>query len=213
MTGLDRVAVAVRALADGHGVVVADASDREDEGDVIFTAESVTESQIAFLMSEARGLICVAMTGADLDRLELPLMVERNEDQHRTAFTVSVDARSDVTTGISAADRALTSRLLASPTTRRRDLVVPGHLFPLRSSDQGVVVRTGHTEAAVDLLRLAGRRPCGVICEVADAAGRMVRGQALEVFAQSHGLPYVSIAEIVSFVQRQAGSTDALYDR
>lgn len=189
---------AVAAFRAGRGVLVVDDETRENEGDVVFAAVSITEADVAFLMSECRGLVCVAMTGEALDRLRIPLMVAENQDSHRTAFTVSVDARAGITTGISAADRALTARLLASPTSSRQDFVTPGHLFPLRADPGGVRERRGHTEAAVDLVRRAGLPPVGVICEVAGVDGRMLRGAALNQFAQLHGMPLVSIAEIAT---------------
>lgn len=191
---------AVEHLRAGRGVLVTDAKDRENEGDVVLPAATVTEEQIAFLMSECRGLVCVSMTGPDLDRLSLPLMVTDNRDQYRTAFTVSVDARHGVTTGISAADRALTARLLADPATVPDDLVRPGHLFPLRAVEGGVLARPGHTEAAVELMRLAGLPPVAVICEVAGRDGRMLRDAALDAFAERHALPLLTITDIARAV-------------
>lgn len=187
---------AVAALADGRGVVVVDDEGRENEGDVIFAASTITTAQVAFLMDRCRGLICVATTGEVLDRLGLPLMVRQNADPFRTAFTVSVDARVGVTTGISAADRALTARLLADPATAPDDLVTPGHLFPLRADSGGVQVRRGHTEAAVDLCRLAGLPEAGVICEVAGPDGEMLRLPALERFAAEHDMPVLSVSDL-----------------
>jgi 3,4-dihydroxy-2-butanone 4-phosphate synthase len=192
-----RVETAIAALATGSGVVVVDDVNRENEGDVIFAAATVTTEQIAFLMRECRGLICVAMTPDDADRLDLPLMVEQNLDPFRTAFTVSVDAHIGVSTGISAADRALTARLLGSPMTLPSELVSPGHLFPLRAHPGGLRERRGHTEAAVALVGAAGLPPAGVICEIAGPDGAMLRGAALEQFAAAHQMPLVSIADIV----------------
>ncbi|MDR2723265.1 MAG: 3,4-dihydroxy-2-butanone-4-phosphate synthase [Cellulomonadaceae bacterium] len=196
MNATDRVRAAVAAMAAGRGVLVVDDIDRENEGDVIFAAETVTDAQIAFLMRECRGLICVALDPADVNRLDLPLMVGDNADPFRTAFTVSVDAAHGVTTGISAADRALSARLLAAPATTRADLTAPGHIFPLRAHPGGVRSRRGHTEAAVDLARAAGLRPAGVICEVADDDGVMLTGPALDAFAARHNLPLVSIDDL-----------------
>jgi 3,4-dihydroxy 2-butanone 4-phosphate synthase/GTP cyclohydrolase II len=189
---------AVAAIRSGRGVVVVDDEDRENEGDVIFAAATVSEQQIAFMMAECRGLICAAMTGQDLDRLGLPLMTANNTDPLRTAFTVSVDARLGVTTGISAADRARTARLLADPESTGEDFFTPGHLFPLRAVAGGTRVRQGHTEAAVELTTLAGLAPVGIICEIAGSDGRMLRGAELRDFAERHGLPMLSIAELVS---------------
>ena len=189
---------AVAAIRSGHGVVVVDDASREDEGDVVFPAATLTEAQVAFLMDQCRGLICVAASGSILDRLGLGPMVPDNADAYRTAFTVSVDARHGITTGISAADRALTARLLADPASGPGDFVAPGHLFPLRAVDGGVRVRRGHTEAAVDLMLRADHEPAGVICEIAGPDGRMLRGSELVEFAERHGMPLVSIAELVA---------------
>ena len=197
MTPRERVDAAVAALAQGRGVLVVDDVDRENEGDVIFAAQHVTDEQIAFLMRECRGLICVPMAPQDVDRLDLPLMVADNADPFRTAFTVSVDASENVTTGISAAERALTARMLADGSSVRADFTAPGHIFPLRAKAGGVHARRGHTEAAVDLTRAAGLAPAGVICEVADDQGRMMSGSDLEAFAQRHQLPMVSIEDLV----------------
>lgn len=190
------VADAVAAIRAGRGVVVVDDEHRENEGDVVFAAATVTEAQVAFLMSECRGLVCAAMAGETLDRLGIPLMVRDNADPYRTAFTVSVDARDGITTGISAADRARTARLLADPGSTPEDFVAPGHLFPLRAHPGGVLARRGHTEAAVGLAVAAGLPPVALICEVAGADGRMLRGPELAAFAAEHGMPLVSILEL-----------------
>jgi len=187
----------VAAIRSGRGVVVVDHEDRENEGDVIFAAATVSEPQIAFMMAECRGLICAAMTGRDLDRLGLHLMVANNTDPLRTAFTVSVDARSGVTTGISAADRARTARRLADPASTADDFFTPGHLFPLRADPGGVRVRQGHTEAAIELMTLAGLAPAGIICEIAGKDGRMLKGPDLDAFAERHGLLMLSIVELI----------------
>ncbi|WP_432545831.1 3,4-dihydroxy-2-butanone-4-phosphate synthase [Kineococcus sp. SYSU DK004] len=192
---------AVEALAAGRGVVVVDDHDREDEGDVVFAAASITSEQVAFLMTHCRGLICVAMEGDLLDRLDVPLMVRHNTEAHRTAFTVSVDAREGISTGISAADRALTARMLAAPGTHPHDLVMPGHLFPLRAHPGGVLARRGHTEAAATLTALAGLPAAGVICEIAAADGTMLRGEALHAFAHEHDMPLLSIDELAAAVR------------
>jgi len=188
---------AVAAIRIGRGVLVVDDEDRENEGDVVFAASLVTEQQIAFMMSECRGLICAAMRGRDLDRIGLPLMAANNSDPFRTAFTVSVDARKGITTGISAADRARTARLLADLRSTIDDFYTPGHLFPLRAKAGGLRVRQGHTEAAIELTVLAGHAPVGIICEVAGRDGRMLKGPDLDAFAEHHGLPMLSIAELI----------------
>ncbi len=202
----DAVDAAVSALRQGTGVVVVDDANRENEGDVVFAASFVSESQIAFMMSYCRGLICAAMAGEDLDRLRLPPMVQDNRDPLRTAFTVSVDARLGVTTGIAAADRARTARLLADPASTADDFVMPGHLFPLRAVQGGVRSRRGHTEAAIELTRLAGLAPVGVICEVAGEDGRMLKGADLQDFARVHGLPILSISDLVCTLEAEVTS-------
>jgi 3,4-dihydroxy 2-butanone 4-phosphate synthase/GTP cyclohydrolase II len=197
---LDPVEQAVADIAAGRPVVVVDDEDRENEGDLVIAAEKATEEIVAFMMSECRGLICAPMEGDGLDRLELPQMVEDNTESMRTAFTVSVDASAahGVTTGISAADRATTLRLLAGGTAGPSDFVRPGHVFPLRARPGGVLTRPGHTEAAVDLARLAGLRPAGAIVEIAGEDGRMLRLPELIPFARKHGLTIISIADLIA---------------
>ncbi|MEU3253883.1 bifunctional 3,4-dihydroxy-2-butanone-4-phosphate synthase/GTP cyclohydrolase II [Streptomyces sp. NPDC006997] len=198
---LDPVERAIADIAAGRPVVVVDDEDRENEGDLVIAAEKATPEIVAFMMSECRGLICAPMEGAELDRLRLPQMVEENTESMKTAFTVSVDASAahGVTTGISASDRATTLQLLASGTAEPDDLVRPGHVFPLRARTGGVLVRNGHTEAAVDLARLAGLRPAGAIVEIAGEDGRMLRLPELVPFARGHGLSIISIADLVAY--------------
>ncbi|MFI1016983.1 bifunctional 3,4-dihydroxy-2-butanone-4-phosphate synthase/GTP cyclohydrolase II [Streptomyces sp. NPDC020965] len=198
---LDPVEQAVRDIAAGRPVVVVDDEDRENEGDLVIAAEKATPELIAFMMSECRGLICAPMESDELDRLELPQMVERNTESMRTAFTVSVDAAPahGVTTGISAADRATTLRLLANGTVGPADFVRPGHIFPLRAKPGGVLARNGHTEAAVDLARLAGLRPAGAIVEIAGEDGVMLRLPDLIPFARKHGLTIISIEDLIAY--------------
>lgn len=190
------VDAAVAALTEGRMIVVVDDEDREDEGDLVVAADLVTEEQMAFLVAHTTGIVCVPLSDDRADRLNLPLMVAHNEDTHGTAFTVSVD-HVDTGTGVSARDRARTARAVADPTTAPSDLRRPGHVFPLRARAGGVLVRQGHTEAAVDLLRLAGRPEVAVISEIVDTDGSMRRGERLRAFADEHGLPIVSIAELV----------------
>jgi 3,4-dihydroxy 2-butanone 4-phosphate synthase len=198
LSGIDE---AVAALARGGMVLVVDDEDRENEGDVIVASECVTPESIAFMMNHARGLICVAMEGGRLDELEIPLMVPRNNTElHKTAFTVSVDYLPGTTTGISAADRAATVRALVAPETRPEDFARPGHIFPLRAHTRGVLGRPGHTEAAIDLARLAGKFPSGVICEVANDDGTMARLPQLRIFAEKHGLPLISIEDLIAYM-------------
>jgi 3,4-dihydroxy 2-butanone 4-phosphate synthase/GTP cyclohydrolase II len=193
---------AIEQIAAGRPVVVVDDADRENEGDLVFAADKVTPELVAFMMTECRGLLCVPMEGEALDRLQLHDMVSHNTEKHGTAFTVSVDAREGVSTGISAVDRARTITLLAAPSTRSDDLVRPGHVFPLRAKLGGVLRRPGHTEAAVDLARLAGFTPAGVICEIANPDGTMARLPELAVFAKQHDLLLITIADLIAYRRR-----------
>ncbi|WP_326764488.1 bifunctional 3,4-dihydroxy-2-butanone-4-phosphate synthase/GTP cyclohydrolase II [Streptomyces sp. NBC_01591] len=198
---LDPVEQAIRDIAAGRPVVVVDDEDRENEGDLVIAAEKATPEIVAFMMSECRGLICAPMENDELERLELPQMVDHNTESMRTAFTVSVDASAahGVTTGISAADRATTLRLLAGGEAGPGDFVRPGHIFPLRARSGGVLVRNGHTEAAVDLARLAGLRPAGAIVEIAGEDGVMLRLPQLVPFARKHGLTIISIEDLIAY--------------
>ncbi|MFK3776669.1 3,4-dihydroxy-2-butanone-4-phosphate synthase [Agrobacterium sp. NPDC089420] len=196
-----RIEDAIEAISRGEMVIVVDDEDRENEGDIIAASDSITPQQIAFMMNHARGLVCVAMPGERLDALDIPLMVSRNTESLKTAFTVSVDYIPGTTTGISAADRAKTVRALVSEDSRPDDFARPGHIFPLRANPQGVLGRTGHTEAAVDLCRLAGKFPSGTICEVANDDGTMARLPQLEVFAERHGLLVVTIKDLVAYLK------------
>lgn len=199
---LDSVTEAVADIAAGKPVVVVDDTDRENEGDIIFAAEKATPEQLAFMIRHTSGVVCVPMRGADLDRLELPLMVENNEESMRTAYTVTVDARNGVTTGISAADRAHTIRLLADGASEPTDFVRPGHILPLRARSGGVLARRGHTEAAIDLARLAGLRPAGVLAEVVNDDGTMARLPRLREFANEHELKLISVEQLVDHLVR-----------
>ncbi|GGO82195.1 bifunctional 3,4-dihydroxy-2-butanone-4-phosphate synthase/GTP cyclohydrolase II [Wenjunlia tyrosinilytica] len=203
---LDPIERAVSDIAAGRPVVVVDDEDRENEGDLVFAAELVTPELVAFMMTECRGLICVPMQGPDVDRLELRQMVEDNTESMRTAFTVSVDAKHGTTTGISAADRARTIRQLVDPGSVPGDFVRPGHIFPLRAREGGVLTRNGHTEAGPDLCRLAGLHPTAVICEIANEDGTMARLPQLVPFARKHGLSIVSIEDLIAY-RRKAEPT------
>ncbi|PCG82456.1 bifunctional 3,4-dihydroxy-2-butanone-4-phosphate synthase/GTP cyclohydrolase II [Streptomyces sp. WZ.A104] len=198
---LDPVEQAIRDIAAGRPVVVVDDEDRENEGDLVIAAEKATPEIVAFMMSECRGLICAPMESDELERLDLPQMVEDNTESMQTAFTVSVDASAahGVTTGISAADRATTLRMLAGGVAGPGDFVRPGHVFPLRARSGGVLVRNGHTEAAVDLARLAGLRPAGAIVEIAGEDGVMLRLPELVPFARKHGLTIISIEDLIAY--------------
>jgi 3,4-dihydroxy 2-butanone 4-phosphate synthase / GTP cyclohydrolase II len=193
---------ALAAIADGGIVIVVDDADRENEGDLIMAAEKVTPERIAFYVRHTSGLICASLTGARLDELRIPLMVSTNTDLNRTAFTVSVDYRYGTTTGISARDRATTIRALADESTKPDDFARPGHIFPLRYAEGGVLKRAGHTEAAVDLARLAGLKPAGVLCELVNDDGTMARLPNLRQFAEAHGLLIVSIADLIAYRRR-----------
>jgi 3,4-dihydroxy 2-butanone 4-phosphate synthase/GTP cyclohydrolase II len=199
---LDTVERAISEIADGRPVVVVDDADRENEGDLIVAASKMTPELMAFMIRHTSGVICVPLTGQALDRLALPLMTSQNNERMRTAFTVSVDARDGVTTGISAADRARTVRVLVDSATEPYDLVRPGHIFPLRYAEGGVLRRPGHTEAAVDLARLAGLDASGVLAEVVNDDGTMARLPALRAFADEHGLALISIAQLIAYRRR-----------
>ncbi len=196
---LSSIAAAVERIRAGGCVVVVDDEDRENEGDLIMAAEWATPESIGFFVRHTSGVICLATTGERLDALELPQMVSMNTDPKGTAFTVSVDVRGRTTTGISAADRAATIQALVDDDTKPADLQRPGHVFPLRAAPGGVLKRAGHTEAAVDLARLAGLRPAGVLCEIVDEDGGMARLPELELFAAEHDLPLISIADLIAY--------------
>ncbi|WP_205475169.1 bifunctional 3,4-dihydroxy-2-butanone-4-phosphate synthase/GTP cyclohydrolase II [Nocardioides sp. SYSU D00038] len=199
---LDSVERAVADIAAGRAVVVVDDEDRENEGDIIFAASKATPELMAFTIRHSSGVICVPMPAEMLDRLEIPLMTPHNKDKLRTAYTISVDARDGVSTGISAADRAHTARVLADSATEPWEITRPGHVFPLRYREGGVLVRRGHTEAAVDLARMAGLTPAGVLVEVVNDDGTMKRGPELRAFADEHGLAMISIDDLVRYRRR-----------
>ncbi|MEV5003198.1 bifunctional 3,4-dihydroxy-2-butanone-4-phosphate synthase/GTP cyclohydrolase II [Nocardioides sp. LML1-1-1.1] len=199
---LDPVERAIADIAAGKAVVVVDDEDRENEGDIIFAASKATPELMAWTIRYSSGVICAPMPGAMLDRLEIPLMTPHNKDAYRTAYTISVDARDGTTTGISAADRAHTVRVLADSATEPWELTRPGHVFPLRYREGGVLVRRGHTEAAVDLCTLAGLTPTGVLVEVVNDDGTMKRAPELREFADEHGLAMISIEDLVRYRRR-----------
>jgi 3,4-dihydroxy 2-butanone 4-phosphate synthase/GTP cyclohydrolase II len=207
--GFDPIQRAVSDIRAGRPVVVVDDEDRENEGDLVLAASKVTPELLAFMIRHTSGVVCVPMEGRELDRLKLPPMTYVNEDRKHTAYAVSVDARDGVTTGISAADRARTIRVLVDSATEPYELTRPGHVFPLRAVEGGVLRRTGHTEAAVDLARLAGLNPAGVIAEVVNDDGTMARLPDLRRFADEHGLALVSIADLVAYRRR----TETLVER
>jgi 3,4-dihydroxy 2-butanone 4-phosphate synthase/GTP cyclohydrolase II len=200
---------ALARIARGEQIVVVDDEDRENEGDLIFASEKVTPELINFMARYGRGLICVSLTADRCDELDLPPMVEQNTSSHSTAFTISVEARAGTTTGISAHDRAATVKALVDPATGPRDLQRPGHMFPLRARRGGVLKRAGHTEASVDLARLAGLAPSGVLCEIMDDDGSMARMDRLKEFAREHGLGVITVADLIAYRMR----TEKLVER
>jgi len=195
---MSAVLKALEQLQNGKMVILVDDEDRENEGDLVLAAEFATPEAINFMAGRARGLICLAMESSRIDALELPMMAPKNRSPRQTAFTVSIEAREGVTTGISAQDRAHTIRVAVNPDTRPSDLISPGHIFPLRAQEGGVLVRAGHTEGSVDLARLAGLKPSAVICEIMNEDGTMSRRPDLEAFGKKHGLPIVSIKEVIA---------------
>jgi 3,4-dihydroxy 2-butanone 4-phosphate synthase/GTP cyclohydrolase II len=194
-----KVAKSIEAIRQGKMVILVDDEDRENEGDLVLAAEKVTPEAINFMAVHARGLICVALEEPIVDRLQLPMMVQKNSAPLGTAFTVSIEAKSGVTTGISAADRARTIKVAIDPATKPSDLVSPGHVFPLRARPGGVLQRTGQTEGSVDLARLAGLCPAGVICEIMNDDGTMARMPDLEKFAAKHDLLIVAVADLIQY--------------
>lgn len=193
---------AIKEIRAGHMVILVDDEDRENEGDLMIAAEKVSPEAINFMAKYGRGLVCIAMTGEKVDSLDLPLMVDHNTSQFHTGFTVSIEARLGVTTGISAADRATTILTAIADNAKPDDLVRPGHIFPLRAKRGGVMVRTGQTEGSVDLSRLAGLTPAGVICEIMDDDGSMARMPSLEKFSEKHGIGICTIADLIEYRMR-----------
>ncbi|HZP58398.1 MAG TPA: bifunctional 3,4-dihydroxy-2-butanone-4-phosphate synthase/GTP cyclohydrolase II [Dehalococcoidia bacterium] len=197
--GLASIDEAIEEYRNGRPVIIIDDEDRENEGDLTIPAQFATPEVINFMARYARGLICVPMTGERLEQLHIPMMVNHNDSHFGTPFSVSVEARSGVTTGISAADRARTTQVLIDPKTRPQDLVMPGHLFPLRAREGGVLVRAGQTEASVDLCKLAGLYPAAVICEVMNDDGTMARLPQLKRFAKRHNLKIISVTQLIQY--------------
>jgi len=196
---IHRIEAALEDIRQGKMVILVDDEDRENEGDLTMAAEKVTPEAINFMAKYGRGLICLSLTDGKLNELRLPMMVSENTSRFQTAFTISIDARKGVTTGISAADRATTILTAVDENIRPEDLVSPGHIFPLRARQGGVLVRTGQTEGSVDLARLAGLKPAGVICEIMKDDGTMARVPDLLVFAEEHGLKIVTIADLIKY--------------
>ena len=208
----DPIPDAIAAIAAGHAVVVVDDEDRENEGDLVFAASKATAELVGFMIRHTSGVVCVPMRGEELDRLNLPPMTYVNEDRKGTAYSVSVDARDGISTGISAADRARTIRTLVDSATEPWEITRPGHVFPLRAQPGGVLQRAGHTEASVDLAALAGLAPAGVICELVNDDGSMMRAPECRKFADEHGLLMVSIADLIAHIRRNRRQVERVAD-
>ena len=202
----ERVDKALEALRRGSGVLVADALDRENEADLIFPAESVTVSQMAMLIRECSGIVCLCMSGEKIRSLELSMMVEKNTSGFQTAFTVSIEAAEGVTTGVSASDRVKTVKAAIADCARPSDLNRPGHIFPLKARPGGVLERAGHTEATVDLMKLAGLKPYGVLCELTNRDGTMADLAQTVAFAEEHGFTVLGIEDIVAYRNQPSSS-------
>lgn len=197
-----RMQKAMEAFRRGQGVLVTDDEDRENEGDLIFAAEFLTTEQMAMLIRECSGIVCLCLPGKKADALQLPLMVQHNSSKYQTAFTVSIESAQGVTTGVSAADRVTTIKTAIREGAKPEELSHPGHVFPLRARDGGVLERRGHTEATVDLARLAGLKPYGVLCELTNADGTMARLPEITAFAHKHQMPVVTVNDIVAYRQK-----------
>lgn len=198
----ERVIAAINAFKQGNGVLVLDDEDRENEGDLIFPAETITPEQMAMLIRYGSGIVCLCLTDAICQQLDLPPMVQENTSVNKTAFTVTIEAAQGVSTGVSAKDRVTTIRAAIADNAKPSDLSRPGHIFPLRAADGGVLKRRGHTEASVDLARLAGYKEAGVICEITNDDGSMARAPEIVVFAQKFGFPVVTIEDLVEYRQK-----------
>jgi len=198
-----RLRAVLRALHQGRPILLFDDDDRENEADLIVAAERIDQDAMAMLIREGSGIVCLCLPDEALQRLQLPPMVSRNESRYGTAFTVSIEAREGVATGVSAADRVTTIQAAIADDAVPGDLVSPGHVFPLRAQSGGVLERAGHTEGSVDLVRMAGLKPAAVLCELMNPDGTMARGEQVERFARAHGLPTLTIAEIVQWRRSQ----------
>ncbi len=196
---IERVEQAIAALQQGQGVLVVDDEDRENEGDLIYSAEHLTPQQMALMIRECSGIVCLCLSDERIRQLNLPPMVEDNNSKNQTAFTVSIEARDGVTTGVSAADRVTTVKTAIAAHARPEHLARPGHVFPLRAQPGGVLTRRGHTEGTIDLMKLAGLQPAGVLCEVANEDGSMARLPEIIRFGKKHGMPVLTIEDIVQY--------------
>ncbi|HAU06024.1 3,4-dihydroxy-2-butanone-4-phosphate synthase [Pseudoalteromonas shioyasakiensis] len=198
---LERVERAIAALQQGEGVLVVDDENRENEGDFVYSAQHLTTEQMAMMIREGSGIVCLCMGDERVKQLDLPQMVEHNTSQNKTAYTVTIEAKTGVTTGVSAADRVTTIKAATADNAKPEDLSRPGHVFGLRAQTGGVLVRRGHTEASVDLMQLAGLTPFGVICELTNPDGSMARLPEVSKFASEHNMPVVSIEDLVAYIQ------------
>ncbi len=196
---ITRVENALAALQEGRGVLLLDDEDRENEGDIIYSVEHLTNEQMALMIRECSGIVCLCLTDTQADRLELPPMVVNNNSANQTAFTVSIEAKVGVTTGVSAADRVTTITPAANPDAKPGDLARPGHVFPLRARPGGVMTRRGHTEGTVDLMQMAGLQPAGVLCEVTNPDGTMAKTPELVAFGRLHNMPVLTIEDMVAY--------------
>lgn len=199
ITPMERVERALENLRQGQGVLVTDDENRENEGDLIFAAESLTDSQMAMLIRECSGIVCLCLPEEKVQKLGLSMMVEQNTSRFQTAFTVSIEAAEGCTTGVSAADRVTTIKAAIADDAKPENLNSPGHVFPLRAKPRGVLERTGHTEATVDLMKLAGLKPYGVLCELTNPDGTMARLPEIAVFAEKHNLHVLTVNDLVSY--------------
>ncbi|ASI93812.1 3,4-dihydroxy-2-butanone-4-phosphate synthase [Vibrio rotiferianus] len=196
---ISRVENALIALKEGRGVLLLDDEDRENEGDIIYSVEHLTNEQMALMIRECSGIVCLCLTDAQADKLELPPMVVNNNSANQTAFTVSIEAKQGVTTGVSAADRVTTIKTAANPNAKPDDLARPGHVFPLRARPGGVMTRRGHTEGTIDLMQMAGLQPAGVLCEVTNPDGTMAKAPEIVAFGRLHNMPVLTIEDMVAY--------------
>ncbi|MFV8451234.1 3,4-dihydroxy-2-butanone-4-phosphate synthase [Vibrio campbellii] len=196
---ITRVENALIALKEGRGVLLLDDEDRENEGDIIYSVDHLTNEQMALMIRECSGIVCLCLTDAQADKLELPPMVVNNNSANQTAFTVSIEAKQGVTTGVSAADRVTTIKTAANPNANPDDLARPGHVFPLRARPGGVMTRRGHTEGTIDLMQMAGLQPAGVLCEVTNPDGTMAKAPEIVAFGRLHNMPVLTIEDMVAY--------------
>ncbi|NAW81035.1 3,4-dihydroxy-2-butanone-4-phosphate synthase [Vibrio sp. V43_P6S15P86] len=199
---ITRVENALIALKEGRGVLLLDDEDRENEGDIIYSVEHLTNEQMALMIRECSGIVCLCLTDAQADKLELSPMVVNNNSANQTAFTVSIEAKVGVTTGVSAADRVTTIKTAANPHAKPEDLARPGHVFPLRARPGGVMTRRGHTEGTIDLMQMAGLQPAGVLCEVTNPDGTMAKAPEIVAFGRLHNMPVLTIEDMVMYLNQ-----------